>query len=258
MWGRRCRCLGWVEWVKPAWSGGTSRGLVGWWWGRGPWKGWGMSGNSRRGLVRRSYDAVAGDYAGALRDELDYKPLDRALIGALIEQVGAGAVIGDLGCGPGHVAGWIAGRGAAVVGVDLSVGMVERARKDHPGVEFREGDLLALPALDGEFGAVIAFYSIIHLEPEELVGAFGEMRRVLRSGGLALISFHIGTEVRHFSEWWGHSVDVDFRFLQPQSVVEALEGAGFVVEARLERKSYPQEVDTDRAYLLVRRGTEVL
>jgi len=46
--------------------------------------------------------------------------------------------------------------------------MIAAGRRDYPQVEFREGDFLKLPAQDGEFGAAIAFYSIIHLEPAEL------------------------------------------------------------------------------------------
>jgi SAM-dependent methyltransferase len=204
--------------------------------------------------VRRSYDTVAGDYANHLRDELAHKPLDRALLAALLEQTGPDVPIADLGCGPGHVSGWIADQGGVPVGIDLSAGMIERARTEHPQVEFRVGDLLGLPAVDGEFGAVLALYSIIHLEPDDVVVAFAEIHRVLRPGGRALISFHVGTEVRHFAEWWGHAVDIDFRFLEPQRVTELLERAGFVVEARLERTNHPEEVETRRAYLLARRG----
>jgi hypothetical protein len=54
-------------------------------------------------------------------------------------------------------------------------------------------------------------YSIIHLEPGELAPAFTEICRVLRPGGLMLVSFHIGSEVRHLEQWWGQDVDVDFR-----------------------------------------------
>jgi SAM-dependent methyltransferase len=203
--------------------------------------------------TRSSYDAVAGAYADGLRDELAHKPLDRALLGALLEQAPAGAPIGDLGCGPGHVTGWLAGHGATAVGIDLSAGMIEVARREQPGAEFRLGDLLRLPAADGEFGAVIAFYSVIHLAPGELPAAAAEMYRVLRAGGLALVSFHVGTEVRHFSEWLGRDVDVDFRFYEPRDVAAALEAAGFTLQAELERVAYPEEVDTRRAYLLARR-----
>ena len=80
------------------------------------------------------------------------------------------------------------------------------------------------------------------------------MHCVLRPGGLALVSFHIGSEVRHFAERWGHKVDLDFRFLETPEVAQAMEEAGLTVEARLERTSYPGEVDTRRGYLLGRRG----
>jgi len=203
--------------------------------------------------VRRSYNAVADEYAQHLGEELTYKPLDRALLSALIEQTDQGAPVADLGCGPGHVAAWIAEHGVPTVGIDLSAGMIEIGRERYPEVEFREGDLLALPASDAEFGAVIAFYSIIHLEASELSTAFSEVRRVLRPSGRFLVSFHVGSEVSHSSDWWDHEVDIDFRFFEVESVLEVLERTGFAVEARLERPNHPQEVETRRAYVLVRR-----
>jgi SAM-dependent methyltransferase len=203
--------------------------------------------------IRRGYDAVAEDYVAGFRDELDHKPLDRALLACLIEQCETAAPIADLGCGPGHVAAWLEANGVRAVGVDLSAEMVGIGRREYPGVEFRDGDLLDLPAADGEFGAVVALYSVIHLEPAELPRAFEEMRRVLRPGGRALVAFHIGDEVRHMDEWWGHDVDVDFHFFETADVVTAMEGAGFLIDARLERTNHPEEVETRRGYLLARR-----
>jgi SAM-dependent methyltransferase len=201
--------------------------------------------------VGRSYDAVAVEYLKRLGRELEYKPLDRALLGALIEQTAHGP-IADLGCGPGHVAAWLLDHGVGAVGVDLSHQMIAVGRRAYPGVDFRQGDFLRLPAADREFGAVVALYSIIHLPPDELPIAFEEMRRVLTPGGLLLIAFHVGNEVRHSDEWWGHEVDLDFRFLDPDAVITSMEGSGFVVEARIERINYPDEVATRRAYLLAR------
>jgi SAM-dependent methyltransferase len=203
--------------------------------------------------VRRSYDAVAEDYVAGFRDELDHKPLDRALLSALIEQCEMAAPIADLGCGPGHVTAWLEGKGVRAVGIDLSADMVAVGRREYPGVEFRKGDLLDLPAMDGEFGAAVALYSIIHLGPGELRRALEEIHRVLRPEGLVLVAFHIGTEVRHLDEWLGHDVDVDFRFFEPADVMTAMEDAGFVIDARLERRNHPEEVETRRGYLLARR-----
>jgi len=78
---------------------------------------------------------------------------------------------------------------------------------------------------------------------------------VLRAAGLALVAFHVGSQVRHLTEWWGHEVNVDFRFFEPPDIIRAIEGAGFGVEVRLERTSYPEEIETRRAYLLARRRT---
>lgn len=208
---------------------------------------------ARHDSVRRSYDAVAENYATGFRNELADKPLDRALLACLIEQAENGVPVADLGCGPGHVSAWLASHGTTAVGIDLSEGMIAVGRREYPEVEFRQGDFLALPASNGEFGAVVALYSIIHLEPTELGRAFEEIRRVLRPSGLVVVAFHIGSEVRHTAEWWGHAVDVDFRFFEPPDIVETLEAAGLAVEVRLERTSYPEEIETRRAYLLARR-----
>ncbi|KJS61252.1 class I SAM-dependent methyltransferase [Streptomyces rubellomurinus] len=207
---------------------------------------------ANHGRVRGSYDAVAEEYLGRIGGELAYKPLDRALLAAVVEEA-AGGVVADLGCGPGHVAGWLSGLGAEVVGIDLSPRMVELARREHPKAGFRTGDLLALPAADGEFAAAVALYSVIHLEPGELAPAFAEMHRVLRPGGVLLVSFHLGTEVKRLEEWWGHPVDVAFHHLETGAVAALLAGAGFAVEARLEREGLPQEAPTRRGYLLARR-----
>jgi ubiquinone/menaquinone biosynthesis C-methylase UbiE len=204
--------------------------------------------------VRQSYDVVAEDYAARIGGELAGKPLDRGLLGALVEQTADDAPLADLGCGPGHVTAWMAGLGVRCTGIDLSPEMIAIGRREYPQVDFRVGDLLALPAADAEFGAAVALYSLIHLEPAELPAALGEIRRVLRPGGLLLVAFHIGTEVRHTTQWWGHEVDVDFHFFEPDAIAGLLDDAGFILQARLERTSYPAEVQTRRAYLLARRA----
>ncbi|MET9378159.1 class I SAM-dependent methyltransferase [Streptomyces sp. NPDC002992] len=203
--------------------------------------------------VRDSYDTVAEEYARRLHGELAGKPLDRALLAALLEQSEPGAAVADLGCGPGHIAAWLAGHGAKSVGIDLSAGMIAAGRRRFPEVEFREGDLLALPAEDGEFGTAVALYSIIHLAPEELRAAFEETRRALRPSGPLLLAFHVGEETRHLDEWWGYDVDVDFRFHDPARVAALLDETGFAVEMRMERTAYAHEADTRRAYVLARR-----
>lgn len=96
-------------------------------------------------------------------------------------RVAKGARVLDVATGPGYVAAAAAARGAKVTGVDFSRAMVERARRDHPGVEFEEGDAESLGFAEGSFDAVVMNYGLLHLaRPDQ---ALAEARRVLRPGG---------------------------------------------------------------------------
>jgi ubiquinone/menaquinone biosynthesis C-methylase UbiE len=203
-----------------------------------------------------SYDQVAADYTARIADELAGKPLDRALLHAFAEQVGTLGPVADLGCGPGHVAAFLAATGVEVAGIDLSSGMIAQAQQRYPSLAFHQGDMRSLAVADATFGGISAFYSIIHLTEDELVPTFVEWWRVLRPTGSVLVAFHIGDTVVHLNEWWQQSVDLDFRFLPVASVTAALLQAQFIIQAVLERSPYPNvEHPSQRAYVLARKGT---
>ena len=203
--------------------------------------------------LRSGYATVARAYREQLGDELAGKPLDRAFLDAFAERC-AGARIADIGCGPGHVAHYLAARGANIEGVDLSPEMIDEARAAHPAITFRVGDMFALPHESGALAGVVAFYAIVHLRTDELVPPFRELHRVLVPGGLAAIAFHAGTETVHMDELFGCATSLDFMFHPPEAVIAALVEAGFTLEARLDREPYPgAEHPSRRTYLLARR-----
>ncbi|HEY1391357.1 MAG TPA: class I SAM-dependent methyltransferase [Ktedonobacterales bacterium] len=208
--------------------------------------------------TRASYDRVAGEYAARIAGELVGKPLDRALLACVAEQVGGLGVIADIGCGPGHVAAYLHGLGAQVVGVDLSPEMVAIARQRSPEIPFEQGSMLALATPDASWGGIVALYSIIHLPPEDRPQALSEFYCVLRPGGLLLLAFHMGTEQRHVDEWWGQEVSLDTWFLQPREIEALLLEAGFIVEMSLVRQPYAPDVEhqSQRAYILARKPAE--
>jgi SAM-dependent methyltransferase len=182
--------------------------------------------------------------------------LDRALLLAFAEQVGALGPICDLGCGPGHVAAFLASAGAAVEGIDLSSGMIAHARQRFPTLAFHQGDMRSLAIADATFGGIIAFYSIIHLAPSELIPTFQEWWRVLRPAGSVLVAFHSGDSVVHLDSWWDQPVDLDFRFLPTDAVATALQQAHFSIEATVRRAPYPGvEHPSERVYLLARKNS---
>jgi SAM-dependent methyltransferase len=205
--------------------------------------------------LRRSYDRVAGEYARQFSGELEKKPFDRKMLDWLGERVGGAGPICDMGCGPGQVARYLRGRGAAVCGLDLSPEMVRRARELNPGIEFSVGDMLALTGVaDCSWGGVAAFYSIIHVPRPSVAAALGELLRALRGGGLLLLTFHIGRETLHRDEWWGEEVSLDFIFYETAEMKDYLVAAGFALEEVIERDPYPEvEYQSRRAYIFARK-----
>ncbi len=207
--------------------------------------------------TRLAYDRVADRYAAEVGGELVGKPLDRALLAALVELAGDGPVL-DAGCGPGHVAAFVDAVGGRALGVDLSPAMAGTGRRS-TGLPFAAGDLCALPVATGSVAAVACLYAVIHLDEEGRRAAYAELARVLRPGGHALVAFHVsdadappGSD-RHLDRWWDVPVDLTFRFLRPEQEAAALAAAGLPVVARVDRAPLPDvEHASERCYLLAR------
>ncbi len=205
--------------------------------------------------IAASYDRVAAAYAEAFFDELERKPLDRALLdGFAAELAGSGAVC-DLGCGPGQVARYLVERGVEVFGLDLSREMVAVARRRNPHLCFRQGDLLALEVADGAWAGIVAFYSLIHVPRRAVPAALAELRRVLRPDGVLLLAVHGGSGEVQADEWFGQPVQLAATLFEPDELVAALQDAGFVVSELQERPPYDFEYQSRRLYLSARLST---
>ena len=204
--------------------------------------------------VQRAYDTVAVAYSSALFDELDDKPLDRALLTAFAELCGDG-VIADVGCGPGQVTAFLGDVHRDVVGVDLSPAFVELAAAKNPGVEFTVASMLDLPVADHAWAGALAFYSVIHLTPADRALAFLELARVIRPGGCLFVAFHVEREQSqlHLTTWMGSPVDLVFNYLDPTVVTAEIQAARFEVLSTTVREPNATEHRSRRCYLLARR-----
>jgi len=87
----------------------------------------------------------------------------------------------DACCGTGDLAVAARKAGAEVVGLDFSGGMLERARRKEPRIEWIQGDLLELPFEDASFDAATVGFGIRNVA--DLERGLAELRRVLKPGG---------------------------------------------------------------------------
>jgi demethylmenaquinone methyltransferase/2-methoxy-6-polyprenyl-1,4-benzoquinol methylase len=91
----------------------------------------------------------------------------------------------DVATGTGDLAIELASRGAEVVGVDFSEGMLEIARKKAPQIQFRTGNALALDFPDNEFDAATVGFGARNFD--DLDRGLAEMARVVRPGGRVVV-----------------------------------------------------------------------
>ena len=96
----------------------------------------------------------------------------------------------DVGAGIGLVDEHLTGDFGRVVGLDVSSAMVERAAERNPGAEYVAYDGTTFPFETASFGVVFASCVFHHVPVGERARLAGEMARVTRPGGLAIILEH--------------------------------------------------------------------
>jgi SAM-dependent methyltransferase len=139
-----------------------------------------------------SYDDIAGMYQKLWADW--YLPAAMpALKRLFFSQIPEGAKVLDLCCGCGHVTKELVLRGYSVTGVDLSVGLIEHARREFPAVDFRVQDARHLQ-VEERFDAILStFDSLNHiLTLEDLRQVFVAAKRALSPEGLFLFDMNLG------------------------------------------------------------------
>lgn len=135
------------------------------------------------------YDLIADMYEAATGGDVGTDPVAQALL-SLLGDVARARVV-DLACGHGRVSRELARLGATVVGVDISVALLEKARAAEAttalGTTYEHADVTSRDALTGEvFDAVVCNYGLSDID--DLDAALATVVRVLRRGGTFVFS----------------------------------------------------------------------
>lgn len=155
----------------------------------------------RRTASAHFFAGAAGEW-DSLRAELFGDRVDLVAMFALLDDAWT---VGDLGCGTGRLAAALAPFVHRVVAVDSSAPMLDAARlrlAEVPNVEFRAGELEALPVADGELD--VALLALVLHHAAEPTAVLAEARRALAPGGRLLIVDMLPHAHAEYRQTMGH------------------------------------------------------
>lgn len=137
----------------------------------------------------------------------------------------------DVGCGLGHVTADLVSRGLDAIGCDPSAMMLDHARGTYPDLTFIEGDatLAALPEI--KVAALIARFSLIHVEPTQVADVLGLWSARLATNTPVLIAFQASDEPGPPIEF-DHAVAPAWRW-HPNEFSRILRNSGFAENWRI-------------------------
>ena len=209
-------------------------------------------------MQRVDYDEIAHKYDEPSRDH----GVDSNLIAFLRERAAIAnseVCLLDVGCGTGKQvhANRIAFPGAAIVGADLSIGMLRVARKRCPAAPWVQGDGSALPFRGDAFHYVSNQFSYPHMQRKERFIA--EALRVLRPGGRFVMT---NVDPWSMNDWilyrfFPLARNLDYRdFMTGEGFCGAMRDAGFVnVEARRKHQDTRENLGEFLTYTSERHRT---
>jgi SAM-dependent methyltransferase len=152
-----------------------------------------MSGAAPGGAAQAYWDANAEAHACT-------HPLDPGLLAELPKS----ARILDYGCGYGRIAAELAAAGwRNVVGVDFAPAMIDRGRREHPGLDPRDNERLPLAEPDGAFDAALLIAVLTTIPgDDDQQAVMAELRRLIRPGGLLYVSdCLLQSDARHLARY---------------------------------------------------------
>jgi len=177
--------------------------------------------------VEAGYDRVAEAYLSTKNPE---DPVTLAVLEDLASDLPSTAAVLDLGCGAGiPVTRWLAHRGYAVTGVDVSARQLELARKYVPEATFIKADMIDLAFGPETFDAVVAFHSIIHVPREEHPALLATIHRWLKPGGTFMATLTVTEFEGEDGDWEGWGAAMRWSHHDAETNRGMLRNAGFEI-----------------------------
>jgi SAM-dependent methyltransferase len=197
------------------------------------------------------YNAEAPSYAQKFARELDNKPFDRYILDRFSSLIPEEGAVCEIGCGPGQVSCYLKTKNSISYGLDLSLHMLQGSFKLKPFNLPIEGNYFRMPFKNNSLDGILGFYAIVHDETSLVELLLSEVRRVLKTCGAFLFSFHTGNN-RITATNTGSTVEYIFHDFE--KINDIVNRSNFTNLESVVRLPYPDvEYPSRRAYFLLRK-----
>jgi SAM-dependent methyltransferase len=180
--------------------------------------------------LKDTYDRIAEDW------HKDHQSDDWWIEGTdrFIKLVGQGARVLDIGCGSGVKSKYLKEHGLEVVGIDLSSGMIDIAKRELPDIEFHALDLKEAWRLEGLFDGLFMQAVLLHVPKAEAAERIATLAQKLRPGGLFYIAVKakreggVDEEIKTENDY-GYEYQRFFSYYTPQEIKSFFTNLGFEI-----------------------------
>lgn len=169
----------------------------------------------------RAYDAHPEKYEEATANMTPQEEFE-----AFVGQIPKGGLVLDAGCAFGRDTALFVEKGYQAIGVDMSEGLLNRARKLHPALTFKKMDVRSLDFDDNAIAGIWCHATLLHLKDDDMRKALSEFSRVLLPGGVVFISVKEGTGDEEFVEKFSSNSARYFNYQTLDSVRAMVEQSG--------------------------------
>lgn len=176
-------------------------------------------------VVRRGYDVVGEAYHAWSHAN----PVRLGFVQRVLDRLPAGSRVVDLGCGTGDPTVRLLAERHRVVGIDLSLAQVRRARLAVPSASFVAADITSFALRPGSVDAIVSLYALVHIPADRHRPLLEALATWLRPGGLALVNAPLTIEDGAQEQWLG--VPMYFGGIGEQATLRAVRDAGLHVES---------------------------
>jgi SAM-dependent methyltransferase len=163
--------------------------------------------------------------------------LERSILERFAASLPDEARILDYGCGSGWTTRFLYNQGKrGIVGLDISLKEIERARTKHKGTAFELDNILASKFPNESADGILAFYALVRFTYREIAQGLSEWQRLLEPGGKLLFSFHVGKKsVRAKDSGAGWGSNSGWNVFDPDRIVALVRASGLALEEALIR-----------------------